>query len=154
MKLHPDFRDFLAALDREGVEYLVVGGYAVGFHSRPRFTKDIDVLVSVSRDNRARLVRALTSFGAPDAVIEGAKSPKADEVLWMGRPPTRIDILKSIEAVEFDEAYARRVVADWEGVPVHLLALDDLIANKRAVGRDQDRLDVKSLEQVRARKRK
>ena len=151
MQLHPDFRDFLEALAREGVEYLVVGGYAVGFHARPRYTKDIDIFVAATPENRARLVAALTAFGAPSEVVQGAQQQTATDVLWMGQPPNRIDILASIEAVDFAPAYARRVEADWAGVPVHVICIDDLATNKRTVGRDQDRLDVAALEKARAR---
>jgi hypothetical protein len=151
MDLHPDFRDFLAALDRAGVEFLIVGGYAVGFHDRPRYTKDIDILVSTAPANRARLVDALTAFGAPRDVVDAASTQAATEVLWMGQPPNRIDILAGIDAVDFDAAYSRRVVCDWAGVPVHVIGIDDLVANKRATNRDQDRLDVRNLEKARAR---
>src|SRR5260221_9845114 len=109
MKLHPDFRDFLAAFDDEKVRYLIVGGYAVGFHARPRYTKDIDVWVAETADNRHRLERALVKFGAPPSVASAALVASSEEILWLGAPPTRIDVLLSIPGVEFDTAYDRQL---------------------------------------------
>jgi hypothetical protein len=148
MALHHDFLDFLAVLDSESVEYLIVGGYAVGYHSRPRYTKDLDIFVSSSPDNRQRVVRALTAFGAPHDVVEGARVQASTDVVWMGHAPTRIDILTSIDGVEFNSAYARRIRTEWEGVAVYIIALDDLIHNKHAAGRAQDQLDVAVLEKT------
>ena len=145
MKLHPDFKDFLAVLASEGVEYLLVGGYAVAFHARPRATKDIDFWVSSTPENLERLVRALTRFGAPGSVVLAARTAGDDDVLWMGQPPTRIDIIRTIAGVDFARAYPNRVRAEWDNVPVVVIGGDDLITNKRAADRDQDRLDVSVL---------
>jgi hypothetical protein len=148
MDLHPDFKDFLAVLVSEDVEYLVIGGYAVGFHARPRFTKDLDIWVRDTEDNLRRLHAALVRFGAPDAVTAGVLTGDSDDILWMGAPPTRIDILREIEGVTFGDAYERRVRVEWAGVPVSILGLQDLLVAKRAAGREQDLLDVRALEQA------
>jgi predicted nucleotidyltransferase len=147
--LSPDFRDLLSAFAGAGVRYMIVGGYAVGFHSRPRSTKDIDLWIARDDDNLTRLGRALTTFGAPPAILEALRSLRPDEILYMGRPPVRVDILQTLPGVDFEPAYARRVEADWDGVKVSIVGLDDLLANKRAVGRDQDRRDVRALERAR-----
>lgn len=91
MPLHPDFRDLLAVFAAHDVDYLVVGGYAVGFHARPRFTKDIDLWVGHSPENLKRARVALEEFGAPAAMLEQLESALDEDVLWMGVPPVRID---------------------------------------------------------------
>ena len=148
MDLHPDFRDFLAVLASEAVEYVVVGGYAVSFHTRPRFTKDIDILVGATVENRNRLRACMQAFGAPDAVQQAVLTATPDDILWFGAPPNRVDILFGIPGVTFDEVYPRRVTTTWDGVPVSLLGAEDLIAAKKAAGREQDLLDVKALERL------
>ena len=148
MELHPDFRALLAALARASAEYMVIGGYAVGFHGRPRYTKDIDIYFRDTPENRGRLADALYAFGAPTTVVAGARDGAASDVLWMGQPPSRVDFLAMIEGVDFDDAYRARVDTEWNGVRVCVIGIDALIANKRAVGRDQDLLDVKQLENL------
>jgi len=147
MSLHPDYKDILAAFAAAGVEYLVVGGYAVGFHGQPRFTKDIDLWVRASDENLTRVKLALEQFGAPRAVIDALWSAAPEDVLWMGAPPVRIDILKGVPGGDFDQAYGQRAVADWDGVDVSVVSRGDLIRLKRASGRPQDLLDADALEE-------
>jgi hypothetical protein len=153
MDLHPDFRDLLAEFARENVSYAVVGGYAVGHHAKPRATKDLDLLVSASGDNLDRVARALDNFGAPPNLVAAAKNLGEMEVIYLGVPPVRIDILRSADGIEdVDATLARAVRAHLGDVMVPILALDDLIINKRAAGRPQDLADVALLERVRNRK--
>lgn len=144
--LHPDFKDLLAVLVDEGVEYLVIGGYAVGFHAKPRFTKDIDLWVRDSAENVRRLGVALSKFGVPETVLESITAGSADEIAWFGIAPTRVDILRRVDGGTFSVAYERRVQASWDGVLVPIVGLDDLSALKRAAGREQDLRDVRALE--------
>lgn len=146
MSLHPDYRDILAAFAEAGVEYLVVGGYAVSFHGQPRFTKDIDLWVRATDDNLTRVKCALEQFGAPSAVIDALRSAAPEDVLWMGHPPVRIDILKGVPGGDFDRAYRQRVLADWDGVEASIVDRGELILLKRASGRPQDILDADALE--------
>jgi hypothetical protein len=145
MPLHPDFRDLLAVFDAHNVDYLVVGGYAVGFHARPRFTKDIDLWVGHSPENLARVRAALEEFGAPAAMLEQIESALDEDVLWMGVPPVRIDVVKGVPGGDFSACLSRRVRTSWDGVSVYVIGKDDLIAIKRASGRPQDLLDVEAL---------
>lgn len=145
MELHPDFRDFLSVLASEGVEALVIGGYAVSFHSKPRFTKDIDIFVNPTPSNRERLARSLKRFGAPAEIVEAATAAAEDEILWFGAPPTRVDVLFVVPGVNFAEAYGRRQEAVWDRVLVSVIGRTDLIAAKRAAGRPQDLQDLKQL---------
>lgn len=146
MDLHPDLMDVLGAFSSSNVEYLIVGGWAVSVHSEPRFTKDLDLLIGLAADNLDRAARALALFGAPDGLVAQARSLGPDEFLFFGVPPARIDLLRSIPGVRFDEAFARRVDVDWGGVLVHVIGKDDLIAAKRAAGREKDLRDLRALE--------
>jgi predicted nucleotidyltransferase len=146
--LDPDFRDLLAAFASCGVEYLVVGGYAVGYHTRPRFTKDIDLWVRDTPENLHRIHDALTQFGAPETILDAVSRGRSDEIVWFGISPSRVDLLRHIDGGVFDTAYPRREQASWNGVVVSIIGLDDLIAAKRAAGREQDRLDLRALERV------
>ena len=146
MDLPRDFKDLLQAFADAEVRYLVVGGYAVAFHARPRFTKDIDIWVEDSAENLARLTDALQRFGAPAGMAEQLRDADALDVVWMGRPPMRVDLVKSIPGVAFAEAFPRRAEATWGGVRLAVIGRDDLIAAKRASARDQDLLDVTLLE--------
>jgi hypothetical protein len=145
MPLPPDFKDLLAVFAAHDVEYLIVGGYAVGFHARPRFTKDIDVWVGHSPENLKRVRAALEEFGAPAAMLEQLESALDEDVLWMGVPPVRIDVVKGVPGGDFSTCFTRHVRTSWDGVAVSVISKDDLIAIKRASGRPQDLLDVESL---------
>ena len=152
MDLHPDFKDLLSALAASSAEYLVVGGWAVGFHAEPRFTKDLDLLIGRDPDNLARVVKALELFGAPATTLEQLRNLGAEEFMFFGVPPVRVGVLRSIPGVTFADAFGRREVATWSGVPVSVLGREDLLASKRAAGREKDRRDVDLLERARPRR--
>jgi predicted nucleotidyltransferase len=145
LPLPPDFKEFLRLLNSEAIEYLVVGGYAVGYHGYPRPTGDLDVWVATRPENAAKLVHTLATFGFADAGATQALFLEPGRVVRMGVPPVRIEILTSISGVDFAECRARRVDAVLDGVPVAIIGRDDLIANKIAAGRDRDRDDVRRL---------
>ncbi len=153
MDLFPDFKDLLAAFADSNVECVLIGGYAVAFHGRPRATKDLDLLVGSSGPNRERLARALQVFGAPVSVVEAARSLKESEIVYFGISPLRVDLLASASGIKFEEVYSRAVHTTLDGVPLRVIALDDLIANKRASGRPQDLDDCRALERVRGKGR-
>jgi hypothetical protein len=146
--LPSDFVELLAAFAAAGVEYLRVGGYAVAFHAEPRATKDIDLWIGGSASNIERLVRAVASFGAPPHILDALRSQSAEEFVFMGVPPLRVDFLRSIQGVDFESAHARRIDTDWDGVKVSVMGRADLIASKRAAGRPQDLVDVVSLSKL------
>jgi hypothetical protein len=146
MALHPDYKEILAAFEKHAVEYLLVGGYAVTFHGRPRFTKDIDLWVRPTPENLERVRSALIEFGAPKQVLDELDGASEEDVLWMGTPPVRIDIVKGVPGGQFERAFSGRVLTDWEGVQVSVVARKELIALKRASGRPQDLIDADLLE--------
>lgn len=148
----PDLADFLQELSRHQVAYMVVGGHAVGFHSKPRATKDLDVWIDAEVSNRKKVIVALREYGAPAAIGEALLRASASEIVWFGRPPNRIDILQVLPGLSFKEAHSRVVFAESGGVPIPIIALEDLIENKERVGRDQDQVDAKLLRAALAQK--
>ena len=145
MQFHSDFSALVQAVAEAEVRYMVVGGYAVAFHARPRHTKDIDLWVDPAPDNLDRAHAALTAFGAPTALLNQLHGASLDAVLWMGVPPVRIDILKGVPGGAFDKMYTRASLTDWGGVAASIIGSDDLISIKRASGRPQDLLDIQVL---------
>jgi hypothetical protein len=146
MQLSRDFSEFVDACSARGVRFLVVGGYAVAAHGHPRMTKDLDVLVDPARDNADRLVAALGDFGFGSVGLVAEDFIAPGEVVQLGYPPVRIDLLTSLDGVEFDAAYAGRVDVDIDGRSIPVIGRAELIANKRATGRLQDLADVERLE--------
>lgn len=146
--LNPHFRDMLSAFNDEGVEYLVVGAYAMAQYGYPRATGDLDFWVRRTSDNAARVVRALAVFGAPAGAVTVADLVTPEIVAQIGVEPSRIDILTSIDGVEFEDAYPARTETEIDGVRVPFISLPHLLQNKRATGRDRDMADVAKLEAV------
>lgn len=118
----------------------------MSFYDRPRYTKDLDLWIDSSDVNLRKVYRALAHFGAPPHVLQDLESIKPDEILWMGNPPVRVDILQTVDGVDYTEAFNRRVQVEWHGVPVNIINRSDLIASKRAAGRPQDLVDATNLE--------
>lgn len=145
MKLDPDFREFVESFNEHEVRYLVVGGYALAAHGLPRATGDLDAWVWIGGDNPERVLAALTAFGFGALGLEVADFDHPDSIVQLGYPPYRIDILTSIDGVEFDGAWSRRLSVDAGGVPLVVIGRDDLLRNKIAADRPQDRADVERL---------
>ncbi|HEX6049148.1 MAG TPA: nucleotidyltransferase [Gemmatimonadaceae bacterium] len=145
--MNEDYRDILAALVAEQARFLVVGAHALAVHGYPRATVDIDIWIEPSPENAERVWRALAAFGAPleDLDVTMNDLTRTDVVAQFGLPPNRIDILTGVSGLTFDDAWTNRLDALVEGVRVPVIALDDLVANKQASGREKDRADVKGL---------
>jgi hypothetical protein len=141
----PHYKELLQLLNRFQVEFLIVGGFAVMKYGEPRYTKDLDVWVNNSAENSERVVAALKEFGAP--LVHDGITPetfKGKQVVYqIGVAPVRIDILSTITGVEFAEAWANKVASTLFGVPLHFISLQDLLTNKRALGRASDLKDLK-----------
>jgi predicted nucleotidyltransferase len=144
--LNPDYRDILSIFNEEKVEYMVVGAYALAYHGVPRATGDIDIWIRRSDENAERVWRALSRFGVPlyDLTKEDLKTPET--VFQIGIAPRRIDILTSIDGVEFEEAEAERRQVEIEGIRVQIIGRKHLLQNKKATGRLQDQADIERLE--------
>jgi len=143
-----DYKDLLSIFHEEGVESLLVGAFAMAGHGYPRATMDMDVWVNPAPDNAQRVYRALARFGAPlhELTLEDLCSD--DIVFQIGVAPRRIDILTGLTALEFDDAYRRGVKIEAFGVTVKMLSIQDMIANKKALGRHRDLADVEHLESL------
>ena len=145
IRLPIDFKEFLRLLNSEKVDYLLVGGYAVGVHGYPRSTADLDVWVAVGEENAARLGRVLEQFGFSSKSLLAADLLREGRILRMGVPPLRIEIMTRASGVSFHECYAARVVASIDGIEVNVIDLDHLKVNKRAAGRLKDLADLEKL---------
>ncbi|HUF09565.1 MAG TPA: nucleotidyltransferase [Rhodothermales bacterium] len=146
MILNPDFREFVELLNKHDVRFLVVGGYAVAFHGHPRYTKDLDLWIEPEATNAERLVDVLREFGFGSVGLEAGDFLKPGQIVQLGRPPARIDLITRLKGIEFEGTYDARVVVDVEGVDVPFIDLESLKRNKRAVDRSQDRADLERLE--------
>jgi predicted nucleotidyltransferase len=144
--LNPDFRDMLSCLNEEGVDFIVVGAYALAAHGLIRATGDIGVWLRNSPDNAQRVLRALDRFGAPTSDLSAEDFTTPNTVLQVGVEPYRIDLLTGIDGVVFDEAINGRMKVDVGGLEVFVLSKEDLLKNKLAAGRDKDRSDIAWLE--------
>lgn len=148
--MNDDFLDLLAALQDADVRFLVVGAHALAAHGVPRATGDLDIWVQADAANAERVWRALATFGAPVEELGVAVEDFAiaGNIVQLGQPPRRIDVLTSIDGVDFAAAWDRRVVTAIGGCAAPVLAYDDLLRNKRATGRPKDVQDVAMLEQA------
>ena len=145
MKLTPDLKEFIQSLSDNGVRYLIVGGYAVAFHGHPRYTKDLDIWIHLEPSNAARVVVALRQFGFGSLDLQPADFLVVDQIIQLGYPPNRIDLLTTLPGVDFDECYKGRVVVEVDGVTVNFIDLENLRKNKAASGRFQDLADLENL---------
>lgn len=146
MPLSSDLKEFIGLLNSRGVEYLIVGAHSLAFHARPRFTGDIDILVRPTVENGERIVALLQEFGFGGLEVSPSDFTAPDQIIQLGRAPHRIDLLTSISGVSIEDAFANKVAAQLEGLPVAFLSKVLLIANKLAVGRPQDLADLSELE--------
>ena len=144
-QLTPEFRGFLECLNRAGVEYLLVGGYAVNHYGYHRFTEDIDFWIAVSDANYDRLLAAIREFFGEDLAGLDKKFLQNNESLFLGGVPNKIEVFKHASGLEFSQAYPRRVETTIDGLPVKMICLTDLKTNKRASGRNKDLADLDNL---------
>lgn len=147
--LTKDMKELIRAFNEQGVEYLLVGGYAFGVHAQPRATKDLDLFIRADARNSNAVFRALCRYGAPLDGLTAKDFRDAKTGLQIGVPPNRIDILQKISGVTFDEAWKDHVDAIIEGdTPTYVISRENLIRNKLAAGREQDILDVKQIKKA------
>lgn len=144
--LSPDFREFFAFANGNDLRYLVVGGYAVAIHGHPRYTRDIDVWVEPTEVNSERVIQTLDDFGFGSTEISAETFQKPDQIIQLGRPPLRINIMTEVSGLDFSSCYPRREVRSFEDVDVPFIAIADLIQNKKATGRTKDLADAEELE--------
>lgn len=147
--LPEDLRQLLLAFNAHGVEYLVVGGYAVGVYAEPRATKDLDLFIRSDVRNSEAVFQALTAYGAPVAGMSSADfRDDPASVFQIGQPPARVDLLQHIDGVDFDEAWNERGEASVGGVVAHVISASQLIRNKLHTGRMRDLADVEAIREA------
>jgi predicted nucleotidyltransferase len=140
-----DFKEFLKLLNAHKVEYLLIGGYAVGYHGYPRATADMDVWTAMNPVNADRIVAVLKEFGFDPPELSPELFLKEWQIIRLGVPPVRIKIATTVSGVDFSQCYAERVVDVLDGVKVNLISLNHLKINKKASGRHQDLADLENL---------
>ncbi len=143
--LPPDFKEFLKLLKEHDVQYLLIGGYAVGYHGYPRATDDLDIWIAIHSDNAQKLVAVFHAFGIADPTITPELFLQKPKIVRVGFPPMRLEVTNSISGVEFGECYRSRIIDTFDGVEVSLIDLDNLKKNKKASGRAKDIADLENL---------
>ncbi len=152
MTLDQDFEDFVALLNKYHVDYMIVGGYALAFHGKPRHTGDLDIWIDIKDENAEKLLNVINDFGMSSLGLEKKDFLRKGAITQIGYPPLRIDILNEIDGVTFKDAYPNKLIIDIDGLPVNYIGLYDLIANKQKSGRQQDLNDVNELNKLNRRK--
>ena len=146
MEVAPDFDEFIACLTAHGVEFVIVGAYALAYHGAPRFTGDLDVLVRPSLGNASRLLNALAAFGFPAVELSPEAVAKAERLIEMGVPPVQIHVMSAISGVDWPEIWGHHVDGPFGSRTAPFIGRETLIRNKRAAGRPKDLADVDALE--------
>jgi hypothetical protein len=144
MKVHRDFKDFISLMHANGVEYVIVGSFALSFHGHPRATGDMDVWVRKSPENASKILKALDEFGFGSLGVTGDDLLE-DKVIQLGQPPVRIDLMTELDGLTPDEVWAGRVAGRFGDMPVFYLGRDAFIRNKRSLGRHKDLADLEAL---------
>lgn len=150
MRLPKDFKEFIALLNAHEVKYVIVGGYAVAYHGYPRFTGDVDFFIEASRENSRKMEKVIGDFGFGETGLKASDFDNPDRIVQLGVEPNRIDIVTGIEAVEFCDAWNRRVRVELDDLATYMLDFDLLLQNKRATKRPQDMADVEQLSKRRS----
>lgn len=149
MILAQDFEDFVKLLNHYQVEYMVVGGYALAFHGKPRNTGDLDIWINISEQNAIKMLKVLKEFGLASMGFEKEDFLKPGYITQIGYPPLRIDILNNIDGVEFANAIERMQKVELDhGFKINYIGLKDFIQNKQASGRSQDLSDIKEIQRM------
>lgn len=148
MELTRDFRELLELLNGNEVEYLVVGGYAVIIYGYPRLTVDIDIWVNPSKENAGKVLKTIADFGFSFENLGEKDFEMPDNVIQLGRPPYRVDILTSLEGMDFNKCYDRKKIFKKNSLLINFIGKDDLLENKRLVGRYKDLDDIINLSEI------
>jgi len=149
MTLAEDFEDFVKLLNQHEVEYMVVGGYALAFHGKPRHTGDLDIWINVSEENAIRMLKVVNDFGLQSLDFQKDDFLTEGLISQIGYPPLRIDVLNLIDGVKFNEALLNMEKIELDNdLIINYIGLNDLIKNKQVSGRRQDLTDVKTLQKL------
>ena len=153
MILEPDFLEFIELLNKNEVEYLLVGAHALAFFGRPRNTGDLDIWINSSGGNAVKILNVLNDFGFGSLGLKTEDFTKKNQVVQLGYPPLRIDILNSLSGVTFQEAYSNRINTQIKGITIWVIGLDEFRKNKLATGRKKDLGDLELLEKMKKKRK-
>jgi len=145
MDIQPEFKELLKLFTEHKVEFVIVGGYALAFHGHPRMTGDIDLLVGVETENSQKILEALKDFGFGSLGLKQSDFTKPGQVVQLGYPPKRIDIMTSIDGVSWEQIKKNAVYSSLDNLSIAFISLDDFLENKRATGRPKDIADAEAL---------
>ncbi len=145
MNTQQDFEEFLKLLEKNKVQYLIVGGYAVAFHGYPRFTQDIDIFYNNVKDNIKKIIDSLVEFGFSEKDLKEDIFIKKGNIIQFGIPPVRIDLINQIDGVSFEEAEKNKVRGKYGEIKVNFIGKKELIKNKNCTGRLKDKADIEEL---------
>ena len=145
MEIQSDFKELLELFNSHKVEYLITGAYALAFHGAPRYTGDIDLYIKPDSSNASRIINALDQFGFGSLGLKTEDFTTPGQIIQLGVPPARIDIITSISGVSWDEAEEGKIAGSCGGVPVYFIGREQFITNKQATGRQKDLADLESL---------
>ena len=143
--LPPDFKEFLKILNHKKIKYLLIGGYAVGYHGYPRATNDMDIFISRDVETANQMVSALKAFGFDIPQLKNELFLKENNIVRMGIPPMRIEILNAISGVTFENCYSQKIIEEIDGIQINIIDLEHLKINKKASGRYKDLDDFENL---------
>ncbi len=140
-----DFREFIELLIKNKAEYLIVGGYAVGIHGHPRYTGDLDIWLNPTAENAELILKSVNEFGFSSFNLSLSDFTKPGNVIQLGYPPLRIDLLTEIDGVTFNECFNNRKEVVIEDLKVNFIGYNDLLKNKKETGRPRDIDDIDNL---------
>ncbi len=146
MEIQEDFRELLKLLNSQKVKFVIVGGYALAFHGVPRYTGDIDIYIYPDKENSTKIIKAIEEFGFGDIGINIEDFEKQDTVIQIGYPPVRIDLITSLTGVTWEEVFSNSVEGYYADIPVRYIGINELVMNKKALGRKKDLSDIESLD--------
>jgi hypothetical protein len=147
MEIQRDYKELLELFNSHNVEYLIVGGYALAFHGAPRFTGDIDLFVKPDAKNARRILAALAEFGMGSLDLSETDFTSSDNIIQLGVPPVRVDIMTSLTGVGWEKAESGKVSGNYGGTAVYFIGKDDFVSNKKSLGRKRDLADLEALEE-------
>lgn len=143
--LSPDFKEFVELLIKHQAEYLIVGGYAVSIHGHPRYTGDLDIWLNPTQENATRILKTVNEFGLQALNLKNEDFLKEGNIVQIGYPPLRIDLMTQIDGVNFKECFANRKIVAIDELEVNFIGYQDLLQNKKASGRARDMDDIENL---------
>ena len=140
-----DFSEFVELLNKHNAEYLIVGGYAVGLHGHPRYTGDLDIWLNPTEENAMKILKCVNEFGFSSFNLKVEDFTKEGNIIQLGYPPLRIDLLTEIDGVSFSDCFENRKVVDIDDLKVNFIGYQDLLKNKKETGRPKDLDDIDNL---------